>query len=122
MAIVGSIRSMKLASADIPVMSEAEFKVKPKYETEAKATTGAPVISQEKMVEIVEGVQIDASDKSTYATLKGYASSGEILSMSFSTASGDVWSSDGTISLGEFSTKTGVAEISLIPAADWTIL
>ncbi len=121
MAIVGSIRSMSLATVPVNVISESEFKIKAPFETEAKATTGETLISQEKQVQIVEGIQVDASDKDTYADVLNHGKTGAVISASFSLANGDIWSGKCTVSLGEYSVKTGVLEISLIPAVDWSI-
>lgn len=120
MALVGSIRSLKINSEDIPVTSESDFKAKPGFETEAKATTGGAIISVEKMIEEIEGVMVDASDVTVIDTLKSIVSTGVLVPISFEMQGGQIWSvASGTISMGDYSTKDGTQEITLIPTADW---
>lgn len=120
MALVGSIRSLKINSEDIPVTSESDLKIKPGFETEAKATTGGALLSVEKKIEEIEGVMVDASDVTIIDTLKGIVSSGALVPISFEMQGGQIFSvSAGTISMGDYSTKDGTQEITLIPAADW---
>ena len=120
MAIVGSIRSLKINSEDIPVVSESELKAKPGYETEAKSTTGGALISVEKMIEVVEGVSVDASDTTIIDTLKGIVTTGVLVPISFEMQGGQIFTvAAGTIGMGDYSTKTGIQEITLIPSSDW---
>ena len=118
--LVGSIRGLKVNSIAMPILSEAEFKIKPAFESDYKRTTGSTLISLEDKVEAVEGVQVDASDTTIIEDLKSIAKTGAIVPISFEMQGGQIWSvAGGTLSMGDYSTKTGVQEITLIPASDW---
>lgn len=117
---VGSIRSLKINEVEQAVVSEADLTVKPAFETSSTPTSGASIISIEKKNADVEGVQINASDPATYNELEALAQEGTLVSVSFTLAGGQVWQSAACqIGFGDFSTKTGILELMLIPTNGW---
>lgn len=121
MAITGSIRDLKINTLAYDVVSEADLTVKPTTELTSTPTSGASIISAEKKNADVEGVQVNASDTAVLDALELLGNSGAIVPVSFTLAGGQVFSSPScSIGVGDFSTKTGIVELTLMPTSGWS--
>ena len=121
MAITGSIRDLKIDSVPYDVVSEADLTIKPTTELTSTPTSGASIISTEKKNADVEGVQVNASDVTILNALELIGNAGRIVPVSFTMAGGQVFSSPScSIGVGDFSTKTGIVELTLMPTAGWS--
>ena len=118
--LTGSLRGLMVDSIPYDVVSESEAKITSPAETTSARTTGGALISVELKNSDVEGIEVDCSDPAVYSALLAVQISGKLVPLSFEWAGGQVFSApSGTISVGELSTKTGRAEIKLIPNGDW---
>lgn len=120
MALTGSIRDLKINDNTYNVVSDADLTVKPQRETTSIPTSGQSIISVEKKSADVEGIKIDASETEVYDTLDTLATEGILVSASFTMAGGQIFQSAACmVNMGNYSTKTGVLEITLLPASGW---
>ena len=118
--LTGSIRGLMVNSIPFDVVTESEAKITSPAETTSARTTGGALISVELKNSDVEGIEVDCSDPAVYDSLLAVQIAGALVPISFEWAGGQVYSTPaGAISVGELSTKTGRAEVKLIPSGDW---
>ena len=115
---VGSLRGLMVDSIPYDVVAESDAKIAPDSETTGVKTTGGTLFAVERKCEEVTGVEIDVSDPAVKTALKELV--GKKVPISFEWAGGQVYSApSGMVSLKESSSKTGRAELTLIPDGDW---
>ena len=114
--VVGSLLGVNIAGIQYRVKADADISMKfSSFEKEAIATSGATLMKMTIMSPTAEGVPL-AVNGEQIESLISVAKQTTNTDISVTLASGDEWKCQGQISLGDYSTAEGTAEVHLIPS------
>jgi len=120
MAIVGSIKALSINALPFSVTGDSDPSRKPSREATSTATSGAALISIEKMTGDIESITIDVSNLADYESLKPIMGNATLVPASLTMADGQVLRSEACmIHMNDAALKSGTVDISLLPSNDW---
>jgi hypothetical protein len=115
MEVSGSIRKVLINGLSFNAAADANFAKTPKVEKEAVPHSGGNMVKVTKSSGNVESVKLLCSP-TEYETLQGFADELSSFSMSYEQANGDVWRTEGTITLDNYENEENSVEITMIPS------
>ena len=121
MARSGSIRSIQLDNVNYDVAADSDFDRKPPQTVEAQATSGTPNMKVTKQNDDVDSVDIIA-DSVDRATILDLAAVTAAFGMSYTTAEGASFMSEGFINITADGTQDAKMTIMLLPTNGWTAI
>lgn len=120
MAIVGSIKALSINGLPFSVTGESDPTRKPAYETTITPTSGASIISIEKMNPDIEGINVDVSNLADYTSLQTIQANATPVPASITMADGSVLRSEACmLNMNDNGLKSGTVEIALLPTLGW---
>lgn len=118
--VSGSIKRVILYGESFDVFADSEPMRKPTSEKEYKQTSGQTSVITMKKLQVIEGINLSISPIQ-HDALDERATNNESGQLSCVTADGSTYTTQGTITVGDFSLYNGSAEVSLIPDVEFTI-